>query len=180
MRPENSQTASIRVASVDSLARVTTGTALMLGVGVVAVTVLSGFGGLAVCLSLLFLVSLLGSAAYVGARRTVDATSVEVEGDRVVAQGVGRGGHGFLGGHVVAVTDTSVRSISVAPWGVGRVADAIPFAQIGNVEGGGSFLRIDGGGQGAITLKACPPPQVEALLDEIRLRTVSDDRSSTN
>jgi hypothetical protein len=170
MRPKNSETASVRVASVDGLARVTTGAALVFGVGTVAAVVLSGFGGLTVFLGILFLVSLLGSAAYVGARRTVNATSIEVEGDRVVAQGVGRGGHGFLGGHVVAVTDKSVRSISVSPWGVGRVESAIPFAQIGDVKGGGSFLRVDNG-QGAITLKACPPPQVEALLDEIRQRT---------
>lgn len=169
MRSENSETALVRVASVDGLARVTTGAALALGAGIVAATVLSGFGGLAVFLGLLFLVALLGSAAYVGARRTVDAASVEVEGERVVAQGVGRGGRGFLGAHVVAVTDKSVLSVSVAPWGVGRVADVIPLAQMVNVEGGGSFLRADGG-QEAITLKACPPPQIEALLDEIRQR----------
>lgn len=101
----------------------------------------------------------------------MNATSVEIEGDRVVAQGVGRGGRGFLGGHVVAVTEKSVMSISVPPWRVGRVVVAIPFAQIGDVEGGGAFLRIDGSGLGRITLKACPPPQVKALLEEIRLRT---------
>jgi hypothetical protein len=166
MCPESSQATAIRVASVVTLARVTTGAALALGAGTVAATALSGFGGLAVFLGLLSLVSLLGSAAYVGARRTADATSVEVEGDRVVAQGVGRGGHGFLGAHVVAVTDKSVLSVSVTPWGVGRVADAIPLAQVDDVEDGGSFLRVEGG-QTTITLKACPPPQVEELLDEI-------------
>jgi hypothetical protein len=118
-------------------------------------------------LGILFLASLLGSAAYVGARRTADAASVEVEGDRVLAQGLGRGGHGFLGAHVVAVTDNSVQSISVTPWRAGRVADVIPLAQIGKIENGGSFLRVDAG-EGAITLKACPPPQVEALLKAIR------------
>lgn len=108
-----------------------------------------------------------------GARRTADVASVEVEGERVVAQGVGRGGHGFLGAHVVAVTDKSVLSISVTPWGVGRVADAIPFTQVGNVEDGGSFLRVEGG-QRTITLKACPPPQLDALLKEIRQGSIPE------
>jgi|SRR5215208_2794343 len=171
MRPEPSETAAVRVASVDSLARVTTGVALALGAGTAVATVLSGFSGLAVLLGLLFLVFLLGSAAYVGARRTADAASVEVGGNRVLAQGVGRSGHGFLGAHVVAVTDKAVLSISVVPWGVGPVADAIPLAQIRSVENESSFLKIDGE-QKAITLKACPPAQVEALLKELRQRVV--------
>lgn len=172
MRLENSETPAVRVASVEGLARVTTAAALVLGGGTIAAAILSGLSGLAVFLGLLLLISLLGSAAYVGARRTVDTASVEVEGDRVLAQGIGRGGHGFLGGHVVVVTDRSLVSVSVAPWGVGRVANAIPWAQVGNVENGSSFLRVEGGQQ-TITLKACPPPQIEALLDEIRQKADS-------
>jgi hypothetical protein len=168
MHPENSKTAA-RVASVDGLAKVTTGAALALGAGTIAAIALSGFSGTAIFLGLLFLAFLMGSAAYVGARRTAGAVSVEAEGDHVLAQGVGRGGHGFLGAHVVAVTKESVLSVSVSPWGVGRIADAIPLSQIGNVEDEGSFLRVDGGRR-TITLKACPPPQVEALSDEIRQR----------
>lgn len=169
MRPENSESAAARVASVDGLARLTTGAALALGAGTVAAAVLSGINGLALFLGLLFLVSLLGSAAYVGARLTAAAASVEIEGSRVQAQGFGRGGHGLLGAHIVAVTDQAVLSVSVAPWSVGRVADSIPLGQIGNVESRSSFLRVDSG-QRSITLKACPPPQVEALLSEIRRR----------
>lgn len=172
MVPDLRRGPGIRLASVDGLARVTTVAALALGIGAFAATVLSGFGGLAVFLGFLFLVFLLGSAAYVGACRTADAASLEIEGDRVVAQGVGRGGHGFLGAHVVAVTDKSVLSVSVTPWGVGRVADAIPLTQVSNVGDGGSFLRVEGG-QRTITLNACPPPQVEALLKEIHQRVDS-------
>jgi len=171
MHSENSET-DVRVASVDGLAKVTTGAALVLGVGTIAAVVFSGFGGLAIFLGLLFLVFLIGSAAYVGARRTAGAFSMEAEGARVVAQGVGRGGHGFLGAHVVVVTNKSVLSVSAAPWGVGRIADAIPLSQIGNVEEGASFLRVDGARR-TIALKACPPPQVDALLAEIRQRVDS-------
>jgi hypothetical protein len=173
MHPKISETTDARVASLDGLAKVTTGAALALGAGTVAAMALSGFGGLAVFLGILFLVSLLASAAYVGARRTANAASGEVEGDRVVAQGVGRGGHGFLGAHVVAVTDRSVLSISVMPWGAGRVADVISLAQIGNVENGSSFLRVEAGEE-TITLKACPPPEVEALLKEIRQGSIRE------
>lgn len=171
MHPENSESAA-RVASVDGLAKMTTVAALVLGVGTIAAVVFSGFGGLAIFLGLLFLVFLIGSAAYVGAHRTAGAFSMEAEGARVVAQGVGRGGHGFLGAHVVVVTNKSVLSVSATPWGVGRIADAIPLSQIGNVEEGASSLRVDGARR-TIALKACPPPQVDALLDEIRQRVDS-------
>lgn len=170
MHSESSGTTDMRVASVDGIASVTTGAALALGIATVVATVLSGVGGLAVFLGLLFLVSLLGSAVYVGARRTASATFLAVDGDRVLAQGIGRGGHGFLGAHVVSVTSKSILSVSVRPWSVGRTADAISLSQVSNVETGSSFLRVDDE-ETTIALKACPPPQVAALLGEIRQRT---------
>lgn len=76
-----------------------------------------------------------------------------------------------MGAHIVAVTDKSVLSYSVRPWSAGGVSNVIPLMQINGVETRkDSFVRIDGGGV-SITLKACPPPQVEALVGEIRQKT---------
>jgi hypothetical protein len=169
MCPESSEPTAIRVASVERLARISTGAAFALGAAVVVAVVLSGVGGVAVFLGLLFLISLLGSAVFVGALRTGNAASTAVDRQDVLAQGVGRGGHGFLGAHVVAVTDNSILSISVRPWSAGSIANAIQLSKIRTVETGDYSLRVDDG-QTSITLKACPPPQLAALLNEIRQR----------
>jgi hypothetical protein len=61
MCPESSEPTAIRVASVERLARISTGAAFALGAAVVVAVVLSGVGGVAVFFGFLFLISLLGS-----------------------------------------------------------------------------------------------------------------------
>src|SRR5829696_5247475 len=85
----------IDAVSVEALAKTTTAAAVATGVATAAAILGLGFLG-----------SLVGSALYVGMCRTASATSVTVNGEQVRAQGVGRGGRGFLGAHVVAVTDS--------------------------------------------------------------------------
>lgn len=170
MCPESSEPTAIHVASVERLARITTGAAFAFGVAVVTTITLSGVSGVAVFFGFLFLLSLSGSAVYVGALRTGDSASSSVDEQHVLAQGVGRGGRGLLGAHIVAVTDDSILSISVRPWSAGKIANAIQLSQIRTVETGDYSLHVDDG-QTCITLKACPPPQLAALLSEIRQRT---------
>lgn len=160
------QDKSVRVANLQGLAIGTTVAAFGVGAGMVAAAVVSGFSGLTVFLTILFLVALFGSAVYVGVRRTSASVLAEREGERVVAHGVGRGGHGFLGAHVVALTDMALLSVSVAPWRAGRVATALPLSEVESVESESISSLTVRGKQGVITLKACPPPQVERLSDE--------------
>lgn len=172
MSAQNSELTSVRVASVNGLAIATSVAALVFGAATALAIALAGVSGFAVFLGFLFLASLLGSAIYVGALRTANKTSVVVGEQQVLAQGVGRGGHGFLGTHVVAVTDDAIVSISAKPWGAGPVTDKIQLSQVSRVETGPYFLSVDNG-QVRVALKACPPPQVAALLAEIRKRAPS-------
>lgn len=153
----------------EEVARTTTAAAFAAGAATVVSILLSGAGGFTVLLGLVFAVATLGSAFGVGLRRTARATAVTANGERVLAQGVGRGGRGFLGAHVVAVTDASILSISARPWSVGRLAVAIPLADVESVESIMDFLQV-GDGRTTITLKECPPSQVEALLDQLHLQ----------
>lgn len=154
------------MASVEGVARTTTHAAIATGAATIAAILLSGISGFTVVLGLAFGVTALGSAFYVGLRRTASATSVTANGERVLAQGVGRGGRGFLGAHVVAVTASSVLSISARPWSVGRVAAVIRRSEVESVESILDFLQV-GDGRTTIILKECPPSQVAALLAEL-------------
>lgn len=163
-----------RVASLEGLAVGTTVAAFGLGAGTVTAAVVTGFSGLTVFLAILFMASLLGSAAYVGARRTSASVLAEGEAQRVIAHGAGRGGHGFLGAHVVALTDKALLSTSVAPWRPGQVATVLPLSEVKSVDNESPSSLSVRGSQGVITLEACPPPEVELLADEVRKRLSGD------
>lgn len=163
---------SVRVADIGGLAKMAAGTALIAGSMVVVAVVLSGASGVTVFLSLSFLVSITGSALFGGVVRTAKATSGTVNGEDVRAQGVGRGGHGFLWAHVVVVTDSAIQSISVRPWSVGRLADAIELPQISSIKFGDHSLTVEDG-RTRIALKASPPEHIAALLAAIEERVGS-------
>jgi len=147
------------------------------GAAAVASILLPGFGGLTVILGLATVVASVGSALFVGLRRTASATAVTVDGERVLAQGLGRGGRGLLGAHVVAVSERSFVSIPAWPWGAGRSSVAIPLAEVRSVESIMDYLEV-GDGRTTITLRECPPSQVEALLGELPACNQSQRRSA--
>lgn len=163
-----------RVASLEGLAVGTTVAAFALGAGTITAALVTGLSGLTAFLAILFVAALLGSAAYVGARRTTGAVLAEGEGERVVAHGSGRGGHGFLGAHVVSLTDSTLLSTSVAPWRAGRVAVVLPLSEVASVNSESPSSLNFRGKQSIISLKACPPPQVEHLAEEARKRLDTD------
>ncbi len=156
------------VPTLEGLFRVTTGIAVSAGVAAVTVALLTDLTAFAVFLALICLAAIVGSALFGGVRKTANATPA-VAGERVLAQGVGRGGHGFLGAHVVAVTDSAILSVSARPWGVGQPDVVIRLSEVTSVESGIGFLRVTGS-QTEITLKKASPLEAEALLDELRLQ----------
>jgi hypothetical protein len=154
-------------ASVAGVARRTTVAAVATAAASVVSILLPGLGGLTVILALATVVASVGSALFVGLGRTASATAATVDGERVLAQGVGRGGRGFLGAHVVAVTEGSLASIAVRPWSAGRSTVVIRLAEVRSVESIMDYLEV-GDGRTTITLKECPLAQVEAILGELR------------
>ena len=154
------------VAAPESLFRVTTGIAVAMGAAALAVALFTSLIAFAVFLALICLVAIVGSAFFGGIHKAASATPV-MAGGRVLAQGVGRGGHGFLGAHVVAVTDNSILSISARPWGVGKLDTAIRLSEISSVESDVDFLRVTDS-QTEIVLKKASPLEVEALRGELR------------
>lgn len=163
--PNRGDQGAVRIATVEGVARVATGAAVAMAAATAAAVLLSGITPFAWFLGVLCLISLTGSALFCGLHRTA-AASGAVSGERVLVQGVGRGGQGFLSGHVVAVTGRSVLSISSRPWGVGRLASKIALPEISGIKSWGDSLDITDG-QTTIRLKKCPPPQIEAILDEL-------------
>lgn len=159
------------VASLDGLVKAATGTAVTTGAVALAVALFTDLTAFAVFLALICLVAIVGSAFFGGLRRTARATSAMV-GEHVLAQGVGRGGRGFLGAHAVAVTDSSILSVSARPWGVGRPGPAIRLSEINSMESGTDFLKVTGS-RTEINLKKASPLEVEALLDTLRRRAPS-------
>lgn len=154
-------------ASVSGAARRTTVAAVAAAAASVVSIVLPGLGGLTVILGLATVVASVGSALFVGLRRTASAAAATLDGERVLAQGVGRGGRGFLGAHVVVVTERSLASISARPWSAGRSTAAIRITEVRSVETIMDYLEV-GDGLRTITLKECPPTQVAALLDALQ------------
>jgi hypothetical protein len=154
-------------ASVAGAARRTTVAAVAAAAAAVVSILLPGLGGLTVVLGLATVAASVGSALFVGLGRTASATAASLDGERVLAQGVGRGGRGFLGAHVVVVTAGSLVSIAARPWSAGRSTVAIRLAEVRSVESIMDYLEV-GDGRRTIRLKECPPAQVAALLDELQ------------
>ncbi|HEY8082092.1 MAG TPA: hypothetical protein VIE64_00870 [Solirubrobacterales bacterium] len=154
---------------VPGIGKLAAGTAIAaLGFGAVAASSASaGNTADAVAIALFSLVSLVLAVAFAGLRRTAAQTAVSTEGEPVMAQGMGRGGHGWLGSQVVVVTDRRILGIPAWPWGKPAVSVAIPFEDVLSFEARRDYLALQGERE-RLVLKKCPSPEVSAIANELR------------
>jgi len=98
---------------------------------------------------------------------TAVAVRDEVEGEPTLAYGVGRGGSGFLGGHVLVVTEGGVRSVPAKPWGAVQLSNFLRFEDVEHFRFGSDFISVEGA-RDRFKMKKCPPDQIAALGNAIR------------
>lgn len=117
---------------------------------------------------LLCLASLVSAAFFGSLRRVERATAIEVLGEAVVAQGVGRGGKGLLGAQVLVVTPR--RAVSVPAWPAGAADPdlALDLCDVEHLAVDELSVAISGRQPPIIHLRKASPVAVRGLADAIR------------
>jgi hypothetical protein len=176
---EKRDSADVRVIDPGVLARTLAVVAFGLGVFAVAAFALMGKTGLGIYLALLCLGAAFGSALFRGMRIVADEVGERLDGEPVVAYGVGGGGKGLLGAHAMVVTAAGVRTVAANPWGPGPPSAVMPFAEIKKLNRDKYSLSVSGE-EKEIALKRCSPFQVLALAEAIggRIEPTVDARTS--
>lgn len=143
--------------------------ALLLGALAIVLITLSSAMAFGILLAVLAVLAAIGAAFFRALRAAAIGVGDSFGGEPVLTYGVGRGGKGFLGAHVLVVTDGGVQSAPAHPWSLGAPGETLRFADVEHLHTGGDSLSVEGAGT-KLLLKKCPPAQVVALENAIRDR----------
>jgi hypothetical protein len=163
---EQRDSADVRVIDPGVLERTLVVVAFGLGAVAVAAFAFTGKTGLGIYLALFCLATAFGSAFFRGMRVVADEVGEMLDGEYLVAYGVGGGGEGLLGAHAMVVTPAGVRTVAANPWGSGVPSAVMPFAEIKKINCDKYSLSVSGEGK-EIALKRCSPFQIRELTEVI-------------